>query len=88
MEGCHKILNSKYISDYNIATGKTVSLKEMIIYSFKQKGLNFKKYIKCDKNFIRKYDIEANYADINKIKNQLNWKPKINYKKLINKLLK
>lgn len=88
MEGCHKILNSKYISDYNIATGKTVSLKEMIIYSFKQKGLNFKKYIKSDKNFIRKYDIEANYADINKIKNKLNWKPKINYKKLINKLLK
>ncbi len=88
MEGCHKIINSKYISDYNIATGKTVSLKEMIRYSFRQKGLNFKKYVEYDKNFMRKYDIKANYADISKIKNNLNWKPKINYKKLINKLLK
>ena len=36
MVACHKILNSKKIEDYNIATGKTVSFQEVIKYAFKK----------------------------------------------------
>ena len=36
MAACHKILNSKNIEDYNIATGKTVSFLEVIKYALKK----------------------------------------------------
>ncbi len=87
MEGCHKIINSKKISDYIIATGKTVSLENLIDYSFKRFGLNWKKYIYVDKKKIRKFDINENNANIGKIKKEIKWAPKINYKKVINQML-
>ena len=87
MEGCHKIINSKKISDYIIATGKTVSLENLIDYSFRKYGLNWKNYIYVDKKKIRKFDINENYANIGKIKKEIKWAPKINYKKVINQML-
>ena len=52
MNGCHKILNSKKIDDYIIATGKTVSLKEIIKNSFKKFDLNWKNYTVIEKKFL------------------------------------
>ena len=45
MIGCNKILNSKKIDDYIIATGKTVSIKKIIQIAFSNYKLNWKKYV-------------------------------------------
>ena len=88
MIGCSMILRSKKIDDYIIATGKTVSLREMIYYFFKQYDSNWNRFTKIDKNKFRKHEIVENYANINKLKKNINWFPQIKYKDVINKLSK
>ena len=52
MIGCHKILNSKKLDDYIIATGKTVSIKEIIKFSFKKFNMNWKDYTLIEKKIL------------------------------------
>lgn len=87
MQACYKILNSKKIDDYIIATGQTVSLKKIIKIIFKEKKLNMNKFIKITNKNKRKYEIFENYADIRKIKKNIKWRPGSNYLKVIHKLI-
>ena len=68
----------KKIDDYIIATGKTVSLREMIYYFFKQYNLSWNRFVKIEKNNFRKYEIAENYANINKLKKILIGFPNLN----------
>ena len=73
--------------DYIIATGKTHSLKDVLKEAFLINNLNYKKFVEADKKKKRKFDIIENYADIKKIKTNLNWKPRFNLKKLFIKCI-
>tara|TARA_Y100000590_G_C15530316_1_gene942894 strand:- start:149 stop:1090 length:942 start_codon:yes stop_codon:yes gene_type:complete len=86
MIGCNKILNSNKIDDYIIATGKTISLEKLVYLCFKKYNLNWKKYISIDKKKYRTHELSENYADITKIKKNINWKPNYKYKDIIEKL--
>ena len=84
MEILSKIMSRRNIDDYIIATGKSVSLKKIIKIFFKKNKLNYKKFIIIKKNYIRKFEVKENYADIRKLKKELNLKPTNTYKHLIN----
>ena len=86
MIGCHKIINSKKIDDYIIATGKTVSLKKIIELSFHSVNLDWKKYTIIEKRNFRKFEIKENYSNISKLKKQVKWTPKIDYLEVIKRL--
>ena len=86
MNACHMILSQNKIDDYIIATGKTISLKKILQIGLKNQKHNWQKYIKIDKKLFRKFEIKENYADISKIKKNLNWQPKLNYKDIIVKI--
>ncbi len=86
VQACHKILTSKNIEDYVIASGKTHSLKDVLKIAFLLKNLNYKKFVVSDERKKRKFDINKNYADIKKIKSKLYWKPKVNLKNIIFKM--
>ena len=88
MIGCHKILNSKKLDDYIIATGKTVSIKEIIKFSFKKFNMNWKDYTLIDKKNFRKFEIRENYSSIKKLKKNIKWFPKYKYRDVINHLLR
>ncbi len=77
-------MNKRNIDDYIIATGKSVPLKKIIKTFFNQYNLNYKKYIVIKKDYIRKFEVKENYADIKKLKKELNLKPAITYKQLVN----
>ena len=44
------------------------------------------KICSCKKKKFRTFDIKQNYADIKKIKKNINWMPKLNYLNLIRML--
>ena len=88
MVGCHKILNTKKIDDYIIATEKTVSLKQIINFSFNKVNLNWKNHTIIDKKNFRKFEIDENYSSTRKLKKNIKWFPKYKYKDVINNLLK
>jgi len=79
-----KIMKSRYIDDYILATGLTTDLKSIIKLFFKKYNLNYKKYIKVSKKFYRSNEIKKNYANISKLKNTFKIYPKVNYKKITN----
>ena len=87
MEACYKILASKELTDYIIATEKTIKLKKVISLFFKHYGLNWKKYTILNKKYYRSFEIKENYADTKKIRNNLKWKPKFSYLDIIKKLI-
>ena len=77
------IMKKNKVDDYVLATGNSIKLKEVIKYFFQYKGLNYKKFITINKKYFRKYEIKQNYADISKIKKNINTYPKKNIKDLI-----
>lgn len=88
IQGFLKAMKSKSVNDYIIATGKTISLKDVIKIVFKNYKLNWKKYIGYNKKNLRKYDIKENYADISLIKQKLQWSPKLKINHIISKINK
>ena len=50
VEVCNKILKSKTIDDYIIASGKTIALRDIIKHIFLIKKLDYKKYVIIDKS--------------------------------------
>lgn len=81
------IMSQKKIDDYILATGNSIRLKEVIKYFFKNKGLDYKKFIKINKKYLRKYEIKENYSDISKIKKNTKTYPKKGIHDLINQFL-
>ena len=69
--------------DYVIATGETHSIKEFACEAFKLLGLNWKDYVKQDPRFIRPVDVDCLKGDYTKAKEQLGWKPEMNFEQLI-----
>lgn len=71
-------------SDYIIATGETHSVEEFLVESFEHAGLgNWEKYVQIDKTLLRPQDIDCLVGDASKAKNELNWKPSMQYHELL-----
>ena len=86
MEACYKILNSKKINDYIIATEKTVKLKKIIDLFFKNSNLDWKKFTIIDKKYFRNFETKENDASAKKIKKDISWKAKHDYSEIVKKL--
>ena len=67
----HKMLCQKKPEDFVIATGRSVKLKYVIKKVFENYKLNWKKYIKVDKNYLRKKDYQSTFANPIKIKKKI-----------------
>lgn len=69
--------------DYVIATGELHSIKEFVEEAFNCVGLDWKKYVKQDSALIRPKEVSNIVGDSTKIREKLNWKPKICFKELV-----
>lgn len=74
--------------DYVIATGETHSVKELVEKAFEIVGLDWQKYVKLDKRFLRPLDVEFLKGDISKAKKKLGWKPKVKFNELVETMVK
>ena len=87
VEAMWKMLQQKKPQDFVIGTGKMHSVKDFLNIAFKRVGLDYKKYIKFDKKFMRPKDHIILQADYKKAKKKLNWQPKTNFKQLVHKMV-
>jgi len=69
--------------DFVIATGETHSVEEFVNEAFKAVNLNWKKFTKIDKMFMRPLDVDHLCGDIAKAKRELGWRPKTKFKALV-----
>lgn len=77
------ILQQNKPQDYVISTGETHTVKEFVQIAFGHAGLDWKKYVKIDKNFYRPSEVHLLLGDYSKAKKKLGWKPKVKFKELV-----
>ena len=78
-----KMLQLKKPHDFVIGTGKTHSVKDFLQVAFNSVNLDYRKYIKIDKSFMRPNDKIILKANFKKAKKILKWKPQISFKSLV-----
>tara|TARA_Y100000992_G_scaffold246068_1_gene177380 strand:+ start:4889 stop:5932 length:1044 start_codon:yes stop_codon:yes gene_type:complete len=104
VEAMWKILQKNKPSDYVIATGKQYTVKKFvelvlnelnIKYKWKGHGINMKCYdlknnciVACSKEYYRPLEVDTLLGNSKKAKKELNWKPKIDIKKLVKEMVK
>ena len=88
MEVVYQIMQQELSDDFIIATGKSISLREFIDYTFKLFDLNYKKYIKINKNLYRKSEIFNSSYNVKKVKKIIGWSAKNKVYSVIDKLVK
>lgn len=69
--------------DYVVATGTTQSVKELVQVAFNRAGLDWEKYVKIDKAFMRPAEVDLLVGDPSKAKKNLGWVPEVNFKQLV-----
>ncbi len=69
--------------DFIIATGKTHSVKQLVEIAFSHLGLDYKKFVKLDKRFIRPAEVDLLIGDYSKAKKELNWEPEVSFEELV-----
>ena len=88
VEAMWLMLNKKKPIDYVISTGKQYSVRDFAKLAFQIAGLNYKKYVKIDKVLHRPSEVLTLLGDCKKAKKELNWKPKYNFKMLVENMVK
>ncbi|BDQ31822.1 NAD-dependent dehydratase [Nitrosopumilus zosterae] len=81
INGLIKIINSKRkgFQTYNIGSGNSTSVKEIVKTCLKIHGKNLE--LISSKEKIRKNEISDIYANITKMKSEFNWKPQVSLKR-------
>ena len=69
--------------DYVIATGISHSVRELIEIAFSRAGLDWQKYVYQDPALLRPAEVDHLLGDSSKAQQQLGWKPKVNFKQLV-----
>lgn len=83
VEAMWLMLQQKNPKDYVIATGETHSVKEFVEEAFGHLDLDWKKYVKIDKNFVRPAEVYLLKGDASLVRKELGWKPRVNFKELV-----
>jgi GDPmannose 4,6-dehydratase len=68
--------------DYVIATGESASVRDFANAAFARANLDYEKYIKIDKRYLRPAEVDALIGDASKAKKKLNWESKTKWKAL------
>ena len=69
--------------DYVIATGETHTVKEFVEEAFKYAGLDYQKYVKFDKRYLRPAEVDVLKGDASKAHRRLGWKSRTTFKELV-----
>lgn len=83
VEAMWLMLQQKEPRDYVIGTGETHTVREFVQEAFAYAGLDWKKYITIDKEFIRPAEVNHLEADASRAARELGWHPRIGFKELV-----
>jgi len=91
VEAMWMMLNQDFIAnkspeDYIVSTGEGATIEEMFLYVCELANLNFEDVYEIDERFIRPSDVPFLLGDSSKIKNDLGWKPKYNWRSLLKEM--
>lgn len=80
--------NAESPGDYVAGSGEMHSVKEFADMVFSKLSLNYKDFVVFDERLNRPSEVDALCADPSKIKSKLNWKPKLDFEGLVDRMIK
>lgn len=83
VEAMWLMLQQKTPQDYVIGTGHTHTVREFAEEAFGHLGLDWKKYVTIDKEFLRPAEVYHLQADSAQARKKLGWKPKVDFRELV-----
>ncbi len=87
VEAMWLMLNQRRPNDYVISTGKQFSVKDFAKLAFELVDLDYRKFVKIEKNLYRPSEVRSLLGDCRKAKKELKWKPKYDFKKLVKDMM-
>ncbi|WP_339051208.1 GDP-mannose 4,6-dehydratase [Rickettsiella endosymbiont of Xylota segnis] len=87
VEAMWLMLQQEKPDDYVIATGHSLSVRDLCKLAFSEVNLNYQDYIVIDPNLFRPAEVDILLGDSRKAKQQLKWEPKTDIKKLISMMV-
>ena len=88
VEAMWLMLQQDKADDFVISTNETHTVKEWVETTFKCLDLDWEKYVKIDPQFLRPAEVDLLVGDSSKAEEVLGWKPKVNFKKLVEIMVK
>ena len=68
--------------DYVVASGRTLSVREMCRIAFACAGLDFRDFVRVDERFLRPAEVDVLLGDPSKAKAKLGWEPRTTFRSL------
>jgi len=69
--------------DYVVATGETYSVKQFLLETFGQLGLDWERHVEQDQRYFRPAEVDLLLGSPAKARRVLGWKPKVGFKALV-----
>lgn len=88
VESMWLMLQQNEPDDYVIATNKAHSVKEFVERAFYIVNLDWQKYVKVDKRFLRPLDVNFLQGDYSRARQKLGWEPEVTFDKLAEIMVK
>jgi len=87
VEAMWLMLQQEQADDFVIASGETRTVREFCSIAFSHLELDYEKYVKIDKKFLRPAEVNLLLGNPTKAKKKLGWKPKISFKQLVEEMV-
>jgi GDPmannose 4,6-dehydratase len=87
VEAMWLMLQQKTPDDYVIATGRSISVRELAKITFEKVGLNYEHYISVDPQLFRPAEVDILLGDPQKANNVLHWRAKTSLESLATMML-
>lgn len=69
--------------DFVVGTGESHSVREFLEDAFSYAGLDWEKYVRIDRRYLRPLEPKELVADVGKARNTLGWAPKAKFEELV-----
>ncbi|MFH0874139.1 MAG: GDP-mannose 4,6-dehydratase [Candidatus Komeilibacteria bacterium] len=83
VEAMWLMMQQEVPQDYVIATGEPHTVQEFVEVAFGYLDLDWKKYVKLDKQFLRPAEVYHLRGDASKARKELHWEPKVHFEQLV-----
>jgi GDPmannose 4,6-dehydratase len=79
----HTMLRKDAPEDYVIGTGRTQSVRELVVAAFEAAGLDWERYVVADQALHRPAEVDLLCADPKKARTQLGWEPTVSFEEVV-----
>jgi GDPmannose 4,6-dehydratase len=83
VEGMWRMLQADEPRDYVLATGKSYTVRDLVVAAFEHAGLDWEKHVRTDVRYLRPTEPSALIGDASNAERELGWKAQVYGKQLV-----